>query len=184
MSTDAEALLRRVAPAVVEGAAWEHLDPGLLFDPGWEPAGPAPDRRLWGPSISEPSAVAATQAALSAAPPPAPLNLYTEVFADSARAAAQAVDAGATQALPLRGVTVAVKNLFDVAGHVTLAGAAQRASDPPATRDATVVARLRAARAVVIGATNMDAPAHRVTTENSHYGGTHQPHKTSPLAVG
>jgi AtzE family amidohydrolase len=184
MSTDAEALLRRVAPAVVEGAAWEHLDPGLLFDPGWEPAGPAPDRGLWGPSISEPSAVAATEAALSAATALAPLNLYTEVFADSARAAAQAVDAGAAQALPLRGVTVAVKNLFDVAGHVTLAGAAQRAADPPATRDATVVARLRAAGAVVIGATNMDELAYGFTTENSHYGVTHNPHDTSRIAGG
>jgi AtzE family amidohydrolase len=79
---------------------------------------------------------------------------------------------------------MAVKNLFDVAGHVTLAGSAQRAARTAATGDATVVARLRAAGAIVIGATNMDELAYGFTTENSHYGATRNPHDASRIAGG
>ncbi|MFJ4887553.1 amidase [Streptomyces sp. NPDC088731] len=59
---------------------------------------------------------------------------------------------------PLDGVPVSVKDLFDVAGTPTWAGssALRRACGTPAAADAAVVARLRAAGALVLGKTQMD----------------------------
>jgi AtzE family amidohydrolase len=184
MSTDAEALLRRMAPAIVDGTPWEHLDPAPEFDPAWDTAPPDSGETVHEPLISEPHAVAATEAALSAAEALSELNIFTEVFDGSAHAAARSIDSGGEASLALSGVTVAVKNLFDVAGHVTLAGSKMRTFDPPAARDATVVARLRAAGAVIIGATNMDEFAYGFTTENSHYGPTRNPHDITRVAGG
>ena len=57
---------------------------------------------------------------------------------------------------PLAGVPYAVKNLFDVEGMVTLAGAKINAGNPPAAADATIVARMSRAGAVLVGALNME----------------------------
>jgi AtzE family amidohydrolase len=81
-------------------------------------------------------------------------------------------------------VPVAVQDLFDVAGAVTLAGSRVRAGGPPAAEDATVVARLRRAGALLVGATNMDEFAYGFTTENSHYGSTRNPHDPARVAGG
>lgn len=86
-----------------------------------------------------------------------------------------AVDAGRDPG-PLAGVPFAVKNLYDVAGVTTLAGARIHSDRSPAVRDATLVQRLRANGAVLVGALNMDAYAYGFTTENTHYGATHNPH--------
>ena len=71
-----------------------------------------------------------------------------KVYADLARAEADASDAlraaGVVRS-PVEGLPVSVKDLFDVGGDVTLAGSKALASEPPATRDAPAVARLRAA---------------------------------------
>src|SRR5437899_6702 len=64
-----------------------------------------------------------------------------------------AVEAGA--APPLAGIPYAVKNLFDIEGVVTRAGSLINRDNPPATADATVVTRMRAAGAVLLGALNM-----------------------------
>ena len=56
----------------------------------------------------------------------------------------------------LDGWTIAVKDNIDVAGLRTTAGARLLATRAPAQRDATSVARLRAAGATVVGKTNMD----------------------------
>ena len=78
----------------------------------------------------------------------------------------------------------AVKNLFDTADEVTLAGGRVNAANPPARRDAVLVARLREAGAVLVGALNMDEHAYGFTTENSHYGACRNPHDppASPAA--
>ena len=55
---------------------------------------------------------------------------------------------------PLHGLPIVIKDIIDVAGMPTRAGSDLRANPAPATRDATVVARLRAAGAIVIGKTN------------------------------
>src|SRR5271167_1162541 len=81
------------------------------------------------------------------------------VYADSARAAADAADARASRDNslgPLDGAIVSVKDLFDVAGEPTRAGSKILAEEAaPAMADAVVVGRLRAAGAVIVAKTNM-----------------------------
>ena len=85
---------------------------------------------------------------------------------------------------PLAGLPYAVKNLFDIAGSVTLAGSRINQSHPPASADAFLVDRMRAAGAVLMGALNMDEYAYGFTTENSHYGACRNPHDLSRTAGG
>ena len=115
------------------------------------------------------------------------LNCFTAVLEDRALRDADAVDAALAAGRdpgPLAGVPFAVKNLFDIAGLTTLAGSKINAGNPPAVKDATVVARLRGAGAVLLGALNMDEYAFGFTTENSHYGPTRNPHDPSRVAGG
>jgi aspartyl-tRNA(Asn)/glutamyl-tRNA(Gln) amidotransferase subunit A len=65
-----------------------------------------------------------------------------------------AVDERVRRTGPLSGVPVAVKDLIDVAGLPTRCGSAVRADAVPAGEDAAVVARLRAAGAVVVAKTH------------------------------
>src|SRR5436305_1477275 len=69
--------------------------------------------------------------------------------------AADAADRAGKPLHPLAGLPVSVKDLYDIAGEVTRAASAARQDAAPATADATVVARLRAAGAALIGRTNM-----------------------------
>ncbi|MFU1949496.1 AtzE family amidohydrolase, partial [Bordetella avium] len=85
---------------------------------------------------------------------------------------------------PLAGVPYAVKNLFDVAGLVTLAGGHVNAGNAPAQHDGPLIARLQAAGAVLVGTLNMDEHAYGFTTENSHYGACRNPHDTQRIAGG
>ncbi len=123
------------------------------------------------------------------------LNCFTAVRAEAALADARALDARAARGEaagplgaplwgPLWGMPFAVKNLFDVEGVVTLAGSRILAGEPPAARDATVVARLRAAGAILVGCLNMDEFAYGFTTENAHSGTTANPHDPERLAGG
>ena len=70
--------------------------------------------------------------------------------------------------LPLYGVPVAVKDNIDVAGLPTTAACPAFAYTP--ARDATAVARLRAAGAIVIGKTNLDQFATGLVGVRSPYG--------------
>lgn len=83
------------------------------------------------------------------------LHAYVTLMRDSAEAEARAADAAFARGEdrgPLQGVPVAVKDLCDAAGVATSAGMpVVRANVAAATRDATVVARLRAAGAVILG---------------------------------
>lgn len=108
---------------------------------------------------------------------------FTRVFADEAIAAAKAVDRGEVTG-PLAGVPFAVKDLFDVAGRVTTAGARLRLSAAPATGDAEVVRRLKASGAVLIGTLNMDEFAYGFATVNAHFGTTKNPYDRARLAGG
>jgi AtzE family amidohydrolase len=115
------------------------------------------------------------------------LNCFTAVTAESAMEDAARIDGEIAQGnYPgmLAGVPFAVKNLFDVAGLTTLAGSKINAENPPAIQDATAVARLKQAGAVLVGTLNMDEYAYGFVTENSHYGATHNPHDLSRVAGG
>jgi aspartyl-tRNA(Asn)/glutamyl-tRNA(Gln) amidotransferase subunit A len=115
------------------------------------------------------------------------INAFTGVFEDEALAQAGEIDRARAEGRPLgplAGVPFAVKNLFDVAGHVTLAGAKVRLGGPAAARDAALVTRLRQAGAVLIGALNMDEFAYGFVTENAHFGPTRNPHDLARIAGG
>jgi len=115
------------------------------------------------------------------------INAFTALVAERALAAAEHVDdlvrAGRDPG-PLAGVCFAVKNLFDVKGLTTLAGSRIDTELPPATRDATLIARLESAGAILVGALNMDEYAFGFSTQNSHYGPTRNPHDLSRIAGG
>ena len=85
---------------------------------------------------------------------------------------------------PLAGVPFGVKDLFDVAGLATTAGAGMRHDAPPATRDAEAVRRLKAAGAVLVATLNMDEYAYGFVTVNAAYGTTRNPHDVARLAGG
>ncbi|MGN6527249.1 MAG: amidase [Burkholderiaceae bacterium] len=84
------------------------------------------------------------------------LHAFVDVYAEEARRAARALDqmlAAGIRLGALHGVTVAVKDLFEIAGHPL--GAGSRAMPPRVSASsATVVARLRAAGAIVLGKTH------------------------------
>lgn len=115
------------------------------------------------------------------------LNAWTEVTGPRMLKEASAIDAqrqrGETLP-PLAGIPYAVKNLFDVAGHTTLAGASLFSDRPAARADAFAVDKLRRSGALLSGMLNMDAYAYGFTTENSHYGATHNPRDLSRVAGG
>ncbi len=142
-------------------------------------------RRIRGGEHSAVAVLDATLARIRAAD--ARYNCFTAITEDRARQEAAAIDARRARgdALPpLAGVPYAVKNLFDIAEEVTLAGGRVNAANPAAPRDATLVARLREAGAVLVGALNMDEHAYGFTTENSHYGPCRNPHDATRIAGG
>ena len=115
------------------------------------------------------------------------LRCFTHVRAEAALAEAMHIDARVAAGQdpgPLAGVPFAVKNLFDVEGLTTLAGSKIFAERPPAARDATAVAALRRAGAVLLGTLNMDEFAFGFTTENAHYGPTRNPHDPARVPGG
>lgn len=115
------------------------------------------------------------------------LNAFTAITTDRARREADHVDAliaAGRDPGPLAGVPFAVKNLCDLAGVVTVAGSKINRDDPPASRDATSVARLNAAGAICLGALNMGEYAYDFVTENIHDGATHNPHDLARSAGG
>jgi len=101
------------------------------------------------------------------------------VYADAARAAADAADARAAHGVsqgPLDGAIVSIKDLFDVAGEPTRAGSKILAEEAaPAEADAVVVRRLRAAGAVIVAKTNMTEFAYSAVGANPHFGTPRNP---------
>ena len=91
-----------------------------------------------------------------------------------ARAADRHISRGAKLG-PLHGVPFTVKDIFDTAGVVTTAGLRKLAENVP-TRDATVVARMRAAGAIMIGKTNCPPGGIGDDSANSMHGGTRNPY--------
>lgn len=79
------------------------------------------------------------------------VQAWVHVLAEEALAAARALDAEKDRRGPLHGIPLAVKDVIDVRGLPTRAFSPSRANLPPATADATVVAHLRAAGAIVLG---------------------------------
>ena len=134
----------------------------------------------------DPAVVA--EAALARAADPALAGTFIALTAGRARAAAQACAQRFREGRPLGpldGVPVSWKDLFDIAGTVTTAGAALRADAPPAERDGACVARLDAAGTVCIGKTNLSEFAFSGLGLNPHFGTPPNPHaRGAPVVPG
>jgi amidase len=105
------------------------------------------------------------------------VNAVVTVDAEGARKAAAAADAAiarGTQLGPLHGLPLTVKDAFEVAGMRSTAGANVWRDHIP-KQDAVVVARLRAAGAIIMGKTNTPAFCSDVQSYNPIFGTTNNP---------
>jgi len=118
-------------------------------------------------------ALVETALARSLAPDGEGKRTFITLYADRARLAADAIDrlrAARLAPSPFAGIPIALKDLFDVAGEPTRAGAKLLADAPPAPRHATIVARLLGAGFIPLGRVNMSEFAYSGLGLNPHYG--------------
>lgn len=98
---------------------------------------------------------------------------FTQVYTERAQKLARASDlmreAGYVRS-GIEGLPISVKDLFDVAGEVTLAGSRILRNSPKAQRNAPVIDRLLSAGAVLVGRTNMTEFAYSGLGINPHFG--------------
>ena len=114
------------------------------------------------------------------------INAVVQLVAERARAEADELDryaAGGQFRGPLHGVPITIKDSFDTEGIVSTGGTLGRRDYLP-SQDATVVARLRAAGAVLLGKTNTPELTLSGETNNLIYGRTSNPFDTTRSAGG
>ena len=111
-------------------------------------------------------------------------DLDEALAANPYNAIVQVVEREAPRARPLSGVPVAVKDLIDVAGLPTRCGSAVLADAAPAREDADVVARLRAAGAVVVAKTHTHEFAYGPTGDVAAEGPCRNPHDPQRITGG
>ncbi len=111
------------------------------------------------------------------------VNAFTDILAERARRRAAEIDAGVHRG-PLAGVPFAVKNLFDIKGLPTRAGSRINLDGPIAPRDGSLIRKLEAAGAILVGGLNMGEYAYDFTGENAHYGPSRNPHDTTRMTGG
>lgn len=133
------------------------------------------DAHQWRARVAERSAVEGVRAALERIEErDAFINAFSQVFAEDALRAASALDQlDPSERGALHGVPVAIKEELDVAGAVTSFGT--RANHTPKPEDSLVVARLRAAGAIIIGKTHMPEFGAYPLTSSQGYGVTRNP---------
>jgi len=105
------------------------------------------------------------------------LNAFLSVAPDSAMDAARAAEAEISAGRyrgPLHGVPIGIKDLFQVKGMRRTCGSSFF-HEPPATEDASCVAGLRAAGAIIVGLLNLNEFAYGPTGINPHHGSARNP---------
>lgn len=99
-------------------------------------------------------------------------RVFTRIYFEIARREADASDKRSAEGQglgPLDGRIISIKDLFDIAGEPTLAGSIIRKNAACPSEAATVVQRLRAAGAVIVGKTLMTEFAYTAVGLNPHY---------------
>jgi amidase len=110
------------------------------------------------------------------------LGAFRTLFRDRARSEAEAADTARGADRPLLGIPIAVKDNIPVEGHAPSMGTGS--PEPTATRDAEIVRRLRAAGAVIVGATRLPELALWPFTESATWGETRNPWSTDRTTGG
>ena len=114
------------------------------------------------------------------------VHAYVRLMRSTAIAEAQAATQRARDGArrgPLDGIPIAVKDIFDTASVVTTGGTGAYRDRVPA-EDATAVRLLREAGAVIVGKTNTHELALGGTTNNVHFGATHNPWRLAHVPGG
>lgn len=114
------------------------------------------------------------------------LNAVVQLTAETALAQVRELDAALTRGEvkgPLHGVPFSVKDNIETAGLICTSGTKGRASFVP-TQDAPIVARMRAAGAIMLGKTNLPELGLAVETDNLVYGRTNNPYDLSRIPGG
>jgi aspartyl-tRNA(Asn)/glutamyl-tRNA(Gln) amidotransferase subunit A len=122
--------------------------------------------------------------ALEGAASRAAQSVFTKLYPEAALGAARAADAAQAAGIvqpALAGLPFTIKDLYGVAGETTMAGSIACKGEPPQLVDATVVSRIRASGAAIIGKTNMTEFAFSGVGINPHYGTPVNP--TDPLVA-
>ena len=109
------------------------------------------------------------------------LNAIVQLTAETALEQARESDAALARGEikgPLHGIPITIKDSLDTAGVITTGGTKGRSSYVP-KQDATVVARLRSAGAILLGKTNIPEICLAPETDNLVYGRTNNPYDLS-----
>ena len=110
------------------------------------------------------------------------LNAFITVI-DPEHALQNQSSANGASSKSLRGIPIAIKDLFDVAGIRTTIGS-RFFADHVAEEDAFVVQKLKQAGVTIMGKTNTHEIALGITGNNPHYGTAHNPWDTTRIPGG
>ena len=97
------------------------------------------------------------------------MELYPQQAKEQADISYRMLQSG-TPTLPLHGIPISIKDLFDLQGTQTKAGSVVLKGAAPASKDAVIVERLRRAGAIILGRTTMTEFAYSGVGLNPHYG--------------
>lgn len=114
------------------------------------------------------------------------LNAVVQIQAEAARRQAREADEAVSRGErlgPLHGIPITLKDSLDTADMVSTWGTAGRADFTP-EHDATVVTRLRAAGAIILGKTNTPEFTLAGITDNAVYGRTNNPYDVERSPAG